>query len=237
MSCYYDLHIHSALSPCGDRDMTPNNIVNMALIKGLDIIAVTDHNTCGNARAVIEAAAGRLAVVPGLEVETAEEVHVVCYFPDLDRAEAMGRIVRAHLPPVPNRPDIFGNQYYMDAQDNITGEEKILLVSAAALHIGEVFRLAKELGGAAVPAHIDRPSYSVLANLGMIPPDLDVTAVEITARNRESLEKDYGKYRILTNSDAHYLEDIAEPVFQLPLLSKNAEEAVKYLCTLEENIL
>ena len=237
MKYYYDLHIHSALSPCGDNDMTPNNIVNMALIKGLDIIAVTDHNTCGNVRAVMAAAAGRLTVVPGLEVETAEEVHVVCYFPNIENAEAMSRAVQQHMPPVANRPDIFGRQYYMDAEDRVVGEEEILLVNATTLHIGEVFRLVKGFGGVAVPAHIDRPSYSILANLGMIPPDITVTAVEITSRARGEMEKKYDKYKILTNSDAHYLEDIAEPDYQLPLLSKNAEETVKYLCTIEENIL
>ena len=237
MKYYYDMHIHSALSPCGDKDMTPNNIVNMAIIKGLDIIAVTDHNTCGNVRAVMTAAAGRIIVVPGMEIETAEEVHVVCYFPDIEKAEAMECIIRRHLPPIANKAEIFGNQYYMDAEDEIIGEEETLLVSATTLDISSVFRLAKEYGGRAVPAHIDRQSYSILANLGMIPPDLPVSAVEITGRNREKLEIDYKKYKILTNSDAHYLEDIAEPLYQIELLSKNAEDAVKYLCTLEENIL
>ena len=89
MKLYYDLHIHSALSPCGDMDMTPNNIVNMSIIKGLDMIAVTDHNSCGNVRAVMEVAGDRLLVIPGMEVETSEEVHVVCYFPDIERCEKM----------------------------------------------------------------------------------------------------------------------------------------------------
>lgn len=237
MSYYYDMHIHSALSPCGDKDMTPNNIVNMSIIKGLDIIAVTDHNTCGNVRAVMAAAAGQITVVPGIEVETAEEVHVVCYFPDIDAAEAMAAVVKAHLPPIANRSDIFGNQYYMDAEDNVIGEEETLLVSATTLDILSVFELAKQFGGVAIPAHIDRSSYSVLANLGAIPPDLPVSALEITRRNRAKMEAEYAKYTILTNSDAHYLEDIAEPEYQLLLLSKNPAEIVKYLCKIKENIL
>ena len=104
MKAYYDLHIHSALSPCGDEDMTPNNIVNMSLLKGLDVIAVTDHNSCGNVRAVMEVAGDRLLVIPGLEVETAEEVHVLCYFPTLEQAEQLWEILKAHRLPVKNKP-------------------------------------------------------------------------------------------------------------------------------------
>lgn len=230
MKYFYDLHIHSALSPCGDNDMTPNNIVNMSLIKGLDIIAVTDHNSCGNVRAVMKAAEGKICVVPGMEVETAEEVHVVCYFPTVDKAEAMEKIVRAHLPKIQNRPDIFGNQYYMDAEDAVVGEEETLLVSATTLDILSVCQLVAEQGGVAVPAHIDRSSYSVLSNLGAVPPELEAKTLEITSRNREQLAPNYPEYKILTNSDAHYLEDIAEPVYQIDILSKNAEEVVKYLC-------
>ena len=231
MKYFYDLHIHSALSPCGDNDMTPNNIVNMSLIKGLDIIAVTDHNTCGNVGAVLAAAEGKITVVPGMEVETAEEIHVVCYFPTLLQAEKMEKAVQEHLPAIPNRPDIFGNQYYMDAEDEIIGEAETLLVSATTLSLSDVFSLAKEYAGVAVPAHIDRSSYSVLSNLGAIPPDLEIGALEITARNRKTMEADYARYHILTSSDAHYLEDIAEPVYQLDILSKNAEEVVKFLCS------
>ncbi len=230
MKCYYDLHIHSALSPCGDDEMTPNNIVNMAIIKGLDAIAVTDHNSCGNVRAVMEAAGDRLLVVPGMEVETAEEVHVVCYFPTIEAAEQMQEIVRAHLPPVQNQKDIFGNQLYMNAADEVTGEEGLLLVRATTLPIEAVFRSAAACGGIAIPAHIDRSSYSVLSNLGFIPPELPVRTVEITPKNRARMEKEFETYHILSNSDAHYLEDIAEPVYFLDISSKNVEQI---LCKIE----
>ncbi|HIU48177.1 MAG TPA: PHP domain-containing protein [Candidatus Avimonoglobus intestinipullorum] len=230
MKCYYDLHIHSALSPCGDDEMTPNNIVNMAIIKGLDAIAVTDHNSCGNVRAVMEAAGDRLLVVPGMEVETAEEVHVVCYFPTIGAAEQMQEVVRAHLPPVQNQKDIFGNQLYMNAADEVTGEEGLLLVRATTLPIEAVFRSAAACGGIAIPAHIDRSSYSVLSNLGFIPPELPVRTVEITPKNRARMEKEFETYHILSNSDAHYLEDIAEPVYFLDISSKNVEQI---LCKIE----
>ena len=210
--------------------MTPNNIVNMSLLKGLDVIAITYHNTCGNAAAVMAAAGENLLVIPGMEVETSEEVHMACYFPTLDAALAMEREVKKALPPIKNRPEIFGNQYYMNENDEITGEEEALLVSATMLDIYEVVALVKSLGGAAVPAHIDRSSYSVLSNLGFMPPDLEVSALEITEKARNSLAGNYPDFRIITNSDAHYLENIAERQFWLDLARKNAQTVVDFLC-------
>ncbi len=231
MELYYDLHIHSALSPCGDKDMTPNNIVNMSIIKGLDIIAVTDHNTCGNVRAIMEVAGDRLLVIPGMEIETSEEVHMVCYFPKIENAEAMERYLKEHMPKIKNDENIFGEQLYMDAEDNITGKEENLLVTATNLDIFEVVEKTKEFGGVAVPAHIDRSSYSVLSNLGFIPPELVFQTVEITAKNRFKMEEEYNKnYNIISNSDAHYLEDISEPEFSINIMSKNAENVIGFLC-------
>lgn len=233
LKLYYDLHIHSALSPCADNDMTPNNIVNMSLIKGLDVIAVTDHNSCGNVRAVIEAANERLLVIPGMEVETSEEVHVTCYFKTVDDAEKMWSEVKKNYSGIKNKEEIFGEQLYMDSQDNIIGKEENLLVTATKLSIHEVFSLVSSLGGIAVTAHIDRSSYSVISNLGFIPPELDVKTVEITPKNREKLENDYKNYRILSNSDAHYLEDISEPFYYMEVMSKNDENVFGYLCKME----
>ena len=234
MKLYYDLHIHSALSPCGDMDMTPNNIVNMSIIKGLDIIAVSDHNSVGNVRSCMKVAEGKdLVVVPGMEVETSEEVHVLCLFPDIESAEKMADAVYAALGDIKNRPEIFGNQYYMDAEDEIKGEEEKLLVSATDLSIYDVLEEARKRGGIMIPAHIDRDSYSVLANLGFMPPDLNVGAVEITDKNRDALSKEYEKYAIITDSDAHYLENISEPNHQLDILNKNIENFVKSLSKIQ----
>lgn len=230
MKYSYDLHLHSALSPCGDNDMTPNNIANMSIIKGLDIIALTDHNTCGNVRAVIEAAGENLLVIPGIEVTTSEEVHVVCYFPTVEAAEEMEKLIKKSMIPIKNEPEIFGHQYYMDAEDNISGEEDILLVNACGMDIYDVFSEVKKLGGVAVPAHIDRSSYSILSNLGFIPPDLEFTAVEITPKNREKLMSEYNEYIILSSSDAHYLENISEPENYIELSNKSAEVFVDFLC-------
>lgn len=230
MKYSYDLHLHSALSPCGDNDMTPNNIANMSIIKGLDIIALTDHNTCGNVRAVIEAAGENLLVIPGIEVTTSEEVHVVCYFPTVEAAEEMEKLIKKSMLPIKNEPDIFGHQYYMDAEDNISGEEDILLVNACGMDIYDVFSEVKKLGGVAVPAHIDRSSYSILSNLGFIPPDLEFTAVEITPKNREKLMYEYNEYIILSSSDAHYLGNISEPENYIELSNKSAEVFIDFLC-------
>ena len=230
MKYSYDLHLHSALSPCGDNDMTPNNIANMSIIKGLDIIALTDHNTCGNVRAVIEAAGENLLVIPGIEVTTSEEVHVVCYFPTVEAAEEMEKLIKKSMIPIKNEPEIFGHQYYMDEEDNISGEEDILLVNACGMDIYDVFSEVKKLGGVAVPAHIDRSSYSILSNLGFIPPDLEFTAVEITPKNREKLMYEYNEYIILSSSDAHYLENISEPENYIELSNKSAEVFIDFLC-------
>ena len=231
MELYYDLHIHSALSPCGDNDMTPNNIVNMSIIKGLDVIAVTDHNSCGNVRAVMEVAGDRILVIPGMEVETSEEVHIVCYFPNIESCEKMGDYIKEHMQGIKNQEEIFGEQLYMDSEDNIIKKEENLLVTATDLDIFEVVEKAKEFGGVAVPAHIDRSSYSVLSNLGFFPTELVVGTVEITAKNRSRLQEEYEKkYNIITNSDAHYLEDISEPEFSINVMSKSAEKVIEYLC-------
>lgn len=227
---YYDFHIHSALSPCGDEDMTPNNIVNMAVLKGLDMIAIADHNSAGNCTAVMKAAPEGLLVLPAIEVETSEEVHMLCIFEELDGALSMEKEIRASVPPIENRSEIFGRQLYMNENDEVTGEEERLLVTASGLDIYKTVRLAEKFGGVAIPAHIDRSSYSVLSNLGFIPPDLPVSTVEITAKNLNAMRDDYEKYNIITNSDAHYLADISERYNFLDLPCKSAQEAIKFLC-------
>ncbi len=211
MKLYYDFHIHSALSPCGDNDMTPNNLINMSIIKGLDAVALTDHNACENVRAAAAVAGDKIIFIPGMEVETSEEVHIVTLFPTADAAEEMQRILVDSSPFIPNRPEIFGNQYIMDENDEICGEIDRMLVTASGLDIYTVVAAAKDLGGIAYPAHIDRESYSVLSNLGFIPPDLDISAVEITEKSRTALAGEYSnRYNIITSSDAHYLWDISE---------------------------
>ena len=229
MKIFYDLHIHSCLSPCGDNEMTPNNIVNMARLSGLTAIALTDHNTCGNcpATAAVAEAAG-LTFLAGMELCTAEEAHVVCLFPTVQAALAFEQRVAPTLPPVNNRPDIFGEQILCDADDRPIGTHDILLTTASGISVDEVVALVRSFGGTAVPAHIDRPSYSVTAVLGDLPA-VGFAAVEITEKgDLPALKAQYaevGNKPLLLNSDAHYLEDIREAGAWLEL-TENTPEAI-----------
>ena len=217
MGFSYDLHIHSCLSPCGDDDMTPPNIANMAALLGLDLIAVTDHNSCRNAGAVMEAARMLglpLRVLPGMEVTTAEEVHVVCLFPTLTAAQAAGEEVEAALLPVKNKPEIFGHQWILGPGEERLGELETLLINATGLSIDEMPGFAKKYGGVAFPAHIDRTSNSVFANLGYFPDHLDFSFAEVWQPEvffQDSAHRNIReRYAILKNSDAHYLEKMKE---------------------------
>ncbi len=212
---YYDFHIHSALSPCGDKDMTPNNIVNMAALSGLGAIAVSDHNTVGNVRAAMEVGKNcGVTVIPGMEVETAEEVHILTLYPSIEAAEDVAREVYKSLPDIKNRPDIFGEQLYMDKEDNVTGIEEKLLISPTSLSLDRLFCIVKSVGGLFIPAHVDRHSYSVLTNLGFIPDDLDIKAIEVSKATEDlaaylTARPELARYKIFRNSDAHYLADIS----------------------------
>lgn len=236
MSCYYDLHIHSCLSPCADDDMTPNNILNMSILTGLDMIALTDHNTCRNCPAIFEAAQNApVTVLAGMELTTAEEVHAVCLFSVLDAAMAFDAYVYERLPDIKNRRDIFGPQQIMDGSDNVTGEQQRLLVSATSISINELPKLMREYSGICWPAHIDRDSYSILSNLGFIPPECGFGAVEVAAPDvffADSANASYrSDYHVLTSSDAHVLEAIHERSFSLPLERHEFLSLSKYLKT------
>lgn len=236
MKYYCDLHIHSALSPCGDLDMTPNNIVNMASLCGLDIIALCDHNTIGNVAATILAAKNLpLCVVPAMELETSEEVHFVCLFEDLDTATLFDSWLSPFKPQITNNPKIFGEQQYLDSNDNLLGYEEKLLVSACSISIYDVKKKIDTLPAVIIPAHIDRDSYSIISNLGFIPDDLNFSTVEISSNitKEEALEKfpHIKKYNIISGSDSHYLETFFEkgnPIELKEPTPKCLIEALKY---------
>lgn len=210
----YDLHIHSCLSPCGSNDMTPNNLVGMAAVMGLDIIAITDHNTCKNAPAVLAVAeeAGILAV-PGMELCTAEEAHVVCLFETLEGAMEFDRYIYNSMPHIPNRAEIFGEQLVLDADDQLAGTLEDLLLAASYLGADEVKALCGQYGGTAFPAHVDRDSFSVIASLGSIPPEAGFTVAEVTREcDLEALRAQYPELQamgIVRDSDSHYLDTLA----------------------------
>lgn len=229
-----DLHMHSVLSPCGDLGMTPNNIVGMALLKEVDYIALTDHNTAKNLPALFEVAKGEgLCVLPGIEVTTKEEAHILAYFDTLEGAMELDAILYEHLPDIPNKPDYFGPQYILDAEDEIIGEVDKLLISATDIGIDELAEIVKPLGGIIVPAHIDRKSYSIMVSLGFIPPDLPVKTVELSrATTVEEAKKKFRffrEYQFIHGSDAHQLEDMAEREYFIDLPDLRKSTLIEYL--------
>ncbi len=171
MKYYYDLHLHSCLSPCGDMDMTPNNLVNMAKLLGLDLIALTDHNTSLNCEAAMKVGdAVGVLVIPGMELTTAEDIHAVCLFPTLEKALAFSAYVDENRIKVKNKARIYGRQVIMNEDDEEIGEIEHLLIPASFIGISEAYAKVKEFGGVCYPAHIDRDSLSILSVLGEIDP-------------------------------------------------------------------
>ena len=237
---HYDLHIHSCLSPCGDPDMTPCNIVGMASLKGLDVIAVTDHNSCLNCAAAAEAGARMgVLVLPGMELCTRENIHVVCLFETPEGALAFSSHVRSLLPAIRNRPDLYGEQTVLDSMDRPAGHEDLFLLGAADLRFDRVEQLAEAFGGAAFPAHADREAFGVIGVLGALPPEAGFSAAELSAScDRERFVEEHPEFRplrILRDSDAHFLGDISERgnSFLLPELS--AQSVLRCLKTPSEN--
>lgn len=217
-----DLHIHTCLSPCGDWDMSPRAVAETSRERGLDIIAVCDHNSAENAAAVVRA--GRRAgirVLPGMEICSREEVHLLAIFPDAEGAAEMQKLVYAHLDGE-NRPDYFGYQIVADEYDQVLGENPRLLIGATTLGTHRIAEKIRDLGGICIAAHVDRPAFGLLSQLGFVPPDLALDAVEISYRTadraaefpvpgREDLPR-------VAGSDAHYPADIgrARTIFDIP---------------------
>lgn len=216
MKIYYDFHIHSCLSPCGDSEMTPNNIVNFAKIMGYDAIALTDHNTALNCPAVAKLAEeSGITFIPGMELCTSEEVHIVCLFYELDNALNFSEYVKSTTPTIKNKPSIFGEQLICDENDNIIGQEEALLVTASGISTEKVVKKVEEYGGICYPAHIDRSSFSILSNLGTIDEYFGFKCAEIfDIAKEDELKEKYpylNKMKILSDSDAHYLENMRLP--------------------------
>lgn len=231
-----DLHIHSALSPCGEEEMTPNNIVNMALIKELNFIGVTDHNSGKNLPGIMEVAkeiGEGLCILPGIEVTTKEEAHVLAYFSDLEGVMELDEILYDHLPDIMNRKEMFGPQYIMDKDDRITGEVDKLLISATDISIDALWETVTTIGGILVPAHVDRKSYSLIASLGFIPPNLEIKTCEVSKNFPiEEITKKYRffkEYQFIHGSDAHQLEDMAEREYFLELKDMQRLTLIDYL--------
>lgn len=219
---YYDFHIHSCLSPCGDNDMTPNNIAGVCALAGLQIAALTDHNSVKNCPAFYQAAK-KQGIIPiaGMELTTAEDIHVVCLFEELADAMAFGDAVDERRIRIPNRVDIFGDQILMNAEDEPIGIEEDLLPNATMLSLDDVPPLVEQYRGVCFPAHIDREANGIIAILGTVPeyPAFDCAELRDYI-NKEEYQTKYPilkNKRLLCGSDAHYLWDIrdAEAYFDL----------------------
>lgn len=227
MKLYYDFHLHSCLSPCGSEDMTPANLAAMCALAGLDVVALTDHNTTGNCAAFCRAAEERgLLALAGMELCTCEEIHAVCLFPDAAAAGAFEEAIAPRLPCARNDPEIFGRQIYMDEGDLILGEETRMLAGITQIPLAEVPGLVRSFGGTAWPAHIDRPAFSLLGVLGVWDPDLDFPLAELSHNCPPDFprRRDLAGLRFITNSDAHYLDQVwnAEHFMELPERSPQA---------------
>jgi PHP family Zn ribbon phosphoesterase len=230
----YDFHIHSCLSPCATNDMTPGNIVAMANLKQLDAIAVTDHNSCKNCPAILEIAEqyGILAI-PGMELTTQEEVHVLCLFYSLSAAMAFDALVYSLLMPIPNKEAIFGDQLICDKNDKIVSKVPNLLINSTAISLDELWDLLKEYDGIMIPSHLDKNSTSIISNLGFIPPDSKFQCVELkNLSNLKSLEEanPYLKgCNIISSSDAHYLDQINDPKLTISVQEKTIKSVLDSL--------
>jgi PHP family Zn ribbon phosphoesterase len=230
----YDFHIHSCLSPCGDEDMTPANIVNMAKLLGLDAIAVTDHNSCRNLPAVYSyAQKNNILTIFGMELCTMEEVHVLCFFPSLERAMSFDRYVYERLIKVKNNERIFGKQEIYDDEDNIVDEESCLLINATEISFNSLDSLMEEYKGVYVPAHVDKGSNSLLSNLGFVPPEVKFRCVEFSndgcSEELCRIHPYLARFNRIINSDAHDLGSISEAVNFLNVRERSSEAVLEAL--------
>ena len=207
-----DLHIHTVLSPCGSLEMSPELIVNEAIVKGLDMIAITDHNSTRQCKAVIDAGMDRgLKVIGGVELNTREEVHCLALFEDIETLDVFQTYLDDFLPDIPNDPGMFGHQVWVNRKEEIEGEEPRLLLSGLEQSIEDVERKVHSLNGIFIPAHVDRPMYGIFFQLGFIPDTLHCDALEVSSRARPSFfesTKIRDNYPIISNSDAHDLSMI-----------------------------
>ena len=210
----YELHLHSCLSPCGDADMTPSSIAGMAMLNGVKIAALTDHNTCKNCPAFFTACYN-YGIVPiaGMELTTVEEIHMVCLFETLDAAMEFDSFVEEHRMKIKNRPDIFGEQLIMNEDDEIIGTVGELLILATDLDITSAANIVRERGGVAFPAHIDKQSNGLIGILGSFPTEPGFASAEF--HDRRKINQYKGIYPeledliVVVNSDAHALDQMA----------------------------
>lgn len=207
-----ELHVHTVLSPCAGVEMIPPLIVHQAVQFGLNLIAITDHNASENVPAVIAAAKGEdLTVLPGMELQTEEEVHSLCLFDTLEQLQALQDIVDQVLPNTPNNIEFFGEQFIVDETGDFIRRKEELLINSTHLSLEEAFQTVTDLGGLFIPAHVNRQAFGLIYHLGFVPPDLDLQAIEISRHiTPEKAIETYPQlvnYPLIQSGDVHYLAD------------------------------
>ncbi|HSH50513.1 MAG TPA: PHP domain-containing protein [Bacteroidales bacterium] len=210
-----DLHTHTVLSPCGDLEMSPFNIVQKAKNKGVDILGITDHNSTKNCKAMEEVAKKNdLFILKGAEVNTKEEVHCLAFFESDDELFGFQQYIDEHLPKIKNDIKKFGYQVVVDQNENIIEHIDWLLISALDVTIEQIEKKVHELNGLFIPAHIDRSRYSIISQLGFVPGDLKFDALELSkfvSKNKFLEENNYLKnYTFIQSSDAHFVDNIGD---------------------------
>lgn len=211
-----DFHIHTLLSPCAEIEMTPHHIVMRAAEFGIGAVAITDHNASANALAAVKAGERYgVKVFPGMEVECLEEAHIVVLFDTLKQLNAWQQLVDGKMNGLLNNAEKFGGQFVVDDDDNFIREEERLLLAPLRMTAAEVVREAERLGGMSIAAHIDRPSYSIVGQLGFIEPDFGFAAAEISAAGwraskQSKLQRVAGYLPFVTDSDAHNIMDFVQ---------------------------
>ena len=226
MRIKYDLHIHSALSPCADDNMTPSNIVGFAKLQGLDAVAIADHNAIANVKVAMDVGdAFDVVVVPAMELQTAEDIHILCLFESLEDLQSFYNCI--NFADIQNRAEIFGEQLILDEDDNILGKEQRMLLVASGVSVEEVVSLAKQHNGIAVAAHVDREENGMVAILGTVTEDFSV--VEISATATKQIQCYTTGRKVITNSDAHTLEDIGVADGELEVVERSAKGILQAL--------
>lgn len=226
MRIKYDLHIHSALSPCADDNMTPSNIVGFAKLQGLDAVAIADHNAIANVKVAMDVGdAFDVVVVPAMELQTAEDIHILCLFEKFEDLQSFYNSI--NFADIQNRAEIFGEQLILDEDDNILGQEQRMLLVASGVSVEEVVSLAKQHNGIAVAAHIDREENGMVAILGTVTEDFSV--VEISATATKQIQCYTTGRKVITNSDAHTLEDIGVADGELEVTERSAKGILQAL--------
>lgn len=212
-----DLHIHTCLSPCASNEMIPPNILNMSKLLGTNIIGICDHNSAKNVKSVIEASKdyNNILVLPGMEIQSIEEVHMLCFYDEFSKLEAWQDYIYSHLPKRKNDSGIFGSQLIVDKRGSVLQTEDRLLLTSTDLTVEQISKKVRKLGGLLIPAHIDKKSFSLLSQLGFIPENIEIDALEISRNiTKGNCRKTFpfvANYNLITSSDAHRLKEM---VFQ-----------------------